>query len=101
MKVRRSELVDEVLYISNYDTLDSLNIFKAGMVTVQNISSVLVGLVANPKKDDYVVDVCAAPGGKALRYRAAAHRCGQWRGRAHQRSGHGHQGAHRRDSPHF
>ncbi len=66
MKVRRSELVDEVLYISNYDTLDSLNIFKAGMVTVQNISSVLVGLVANPKKDDYVVDVCAAPGGKAL-----------------------------------
>lgn len=66
VKVRKSELVDEVLYISNYDTLDSLNIFKAGMVTVQNISSVLVGLVADPQPNDCVVDVCAAPGGKAL-----------------------------------
>ena len=66
VKVRTSDIVDEVLYISNYDTLDSLNIFKAGMVTVQNMSSVLVGLIANPQTNDYVVDVCAAPGGKAL-----------------------------------
>ena len=66
VSVRKSDLVDEVLYISNYDTLNSLNVFKAGMVTVQNLSSVLVGLVASPKKDDYVVDVCSAPGGKAL-----------------------------------
>jgi len=40
--------------------------FEAGLYTVQDVSSMLVGEVADYKKGDYVVDVCSAPGGKAL-----------------------------------
>ena len=40
--------------------------FNAGLYTVQDVSSMLVGEIAGICKDDYVVDVCSAPGGKAL-----------------------------------
>ena len=33
---------------------------------MQDISSMLVAQRADPKEGDYVIDVCAAPGGKAL-----------------------------------
>lgn len=32
---------------------------------MQDISSMLVAQTAAPKKGDYVIDVCAAPGGKS------------------------------------
>lgn len=64
--VERSGLLDEVLFISDYDKLEDLDVFKAGMITVQNLSSILVGIAASPKKGDNVIDVCAAPGGKSL-----------------------------------
>ena len=34
-------------------------------MAVQDVSSMLVAEVADPKKGDYVIDVCAAPGGKS------------------------------------
>ncbi len=40
--------------------------FNAGLYTVQDVSSMLVGEIAGIHKDDYIVDVCSAPGGKAL-----------------------------------
>jgi len=40
--------------------------FEAGLYTVQDVSSMLVGEIADYKSGDYVVDVCSAPGGKAL-----------------------------------
>ena len=40
--------------------------FCDGLYTVQDISSMLVGEIADYKSGDYVVDVCSAPGGKAL-----------------------------------
>lgn len=39
--------------------------FKSGEMTVQDYSSQQVGLLADPKPGDLVVDLCAAPGGKA------------------------------------
>ena len=36
------------------------------MITVQDESSMMVGIAANPKEKDYIIDVCAAPGGKSL-----------------------------------
>ncbi len=66
VKVDKSELYDKALFLSKYDSLNSLDVFKAGMITVQDLSSMLVSLVALPKKDDYVIDVCAAPGGKSM-----------------------------------
>ena len=53
-------------YISGYDYLGSLDSFNEGHFAVQDISSMLVGIIADPKEGDSVIDVCAAPGGKAL-----------------------------------
>ena len=44
---------------------DDVNFMK-GLYTVQDVSSMLVGEIADYKSGDYVVDVCSAPGGKAL-----------------------------------
>ena len=54
------------LQISGYDYLGDLKSFQEGDFYVQDISSMLVAHIANPKPDDVVIDVCAAPGGKAL-----------------------------------
>ncbi len=52
--------------ISGYDNLYRIPEFMEGFFQVQDISSMLVGEIANPKEGDYIIDVCAAPGGKAL-----------------------------------
>lgn len=44
---------------------DDMN-FAKGYYTVQDISSMLIGEIAGIDKDDYIIDVCSAPGGKAL-----------------------------------
>lgn len=56
----------EALYLSGYDFLAGLNSFQMGLYQVQDISSMHVARWAAPEKDDYVIDVCAAPGGKAI-----------------------------------
>ncbi len=53
-------------YISEYDYIESLSAFREGYIQVQDISSMLVGKIADPAQDNYVIDVCAAPGGKSL-----------------------------------
>lgn len=40
--------------------------FSKGWFTVMDVSSMLVGEIAGIKENDYIIDVCAAPGGKAL-----------------------------------
>ncbi|TAH71580.1 MAG: 16S rRNA (cytosine(967)-C(5))-methyltransferase RsmB [Anaerolineaceae bacterium] len=56
----------EAFVIKDFDYLEGLDTFNEGLFAVQDVSSMLVGEVSGVKKDDYVVDVCAAPGGKAL-----------------------------------
>lgn len=52
--------------ISGYDSLNAIPSFQKGLFAVQDLSSILQGVCINPKPGDYVVDVCAAPGGKCL-----------------------------------
>jgi 16S rRNA (cytosine967-C5)-methyltransferase len=59
-------LADNALMISGYDYLDSLEAFQNGWIQVQDVSSGLSGLAAQPKEGDFVIDVCGAPGGKSL-----------------------------------
>ena len=40
--------------------------FAKGYYTVQDISSMLICEIAGIKADDHIIDVCSAPGGKAL-----------------------------------
>ncbi len=45
--------------------ISKTKLFKSGEITVQDYASQQVGIEADPQKGDYVVDVCAAPGGKS------------------------------------
>lgn len=58
-------LKDYAFTISEFDHLQNLPAFQDGDFYVQDLSSMLVAEMAAPKKDDYVIDVCAAPGGKS------------------------------------
>lgn len=64
--VTDSEYLDYAFKIKDFDYIDGLKTFQEGLFTIQDVSSMLVCEVADIKKDDFVVDVCAAPGGKAL-----------------------------------
>lgn len=54
------------LYLSNFDYLTKLKSFQKGYYQVQDISSMQVAWWASPREGDYIIDVCAAPGGKAI-----------------------------------
>lgn len=44
---------------------DDVN-FTEGLYTVQDVSSMFIGEIAGISERDYIIDVCSAPGGKAL-----------------------------------
>lgn len=52
-----------VLYTGN-KSLNELDAFMSGKLAVQGESSQLVGPFLGPKENDYILDMCAAPGGK-------------------------------------
>lgn len=64
--VEKAPYLDYAYYISGYNYLSMLNVFKMGCIMVQDLSSMLVAEVAAPEKNDCVIDLCAAPGGKSL-----------------------------------
>lgn len=66
VRVQEVEGVDCALAISDYDYLRAIPSFREGLFQVQDVSSMLAVLMAEPKCGDYCIDVCAAPGGKSL-----------------------------------
>lgn len=65
-EVKDGAYLSYILRIKGYDSLTRLKAFREGLVTVQDESSAFVGQIADPDKDDFIIDVCSAPGGKAL-----------------------------------
>ena len=57
--------LDYAFMISGFDYLNALPSFNEGLFYVQDISSMMVAESAMPKQGDYIIDVCAAPGGKS------------------------------------
>lgn len=57
--------LDYAFLISGFDYLNALESFREGLFYVQDISSMMVAEYATPKEGDYIIDVCAAPGGKS------------------------------------
>lgn len=66
VKVEKHPYLPYALWISSYNYLGELQSFQNGDFHVQDISSMLVSHIAQPKAGDNVIDVCAAPGGKSL-----------------------------------
>ena len=65
-EVSESGISETVLCIEKYDYMEGLEAFQKGYIQVQDLSSSFVGEIADPKKGDYVIDVCGAPGGKSI-----------------------------------
>lgn len=63
--VKKVESIDYAFIISGFDYLNALPSFRDGLFYVQDISSMMVAELAEPKTGDYIIDVCAAPGGKS------------------------------------
>ncbi len=57
---------DYALRISGYDYLEGLEAFREGFISVQDINSMMAAEKCGVKKGDFVLDVCAAPGGKSI-----------------------------------
>lgn len=66
VKVEEHKELPYALSISGYDYLGALESFEKGWFQVQDVSSMMVSEWAAPEAGDYIIDVCAAPGGKAL-----------------------------------
>ena len=61
-----SDVFPEIASIRGFDYLDRVGAFAEGKITVQDPSSSLAARMASIKPGDFVLDVCSAPGGKAM-----------------------------------
>lgn len=66
VKLSQHPYVKQAYYLENCDNIACLPGFKEGKFTVQDASSMLAVAAAGIKRGDTVLDVCAAPGGKAM-----------------------------------
>ncbi|MCI9338427.1 MAG: 16S rRNA (cytosine(967)-C(5))-methyltransferase RsmB [Lachnospiraceae bacterium] len=66
MEVEESPYLPYVCLVRHAEGAEALPGFREGKCTVQDISSVLAVEAAGIRETDFVVDVCAAPGGKSI-----------------------------------
>jgi 16S rRNA (cytosine967-C5)-methyltransferase len=66
VEVEQAPYLPYAYQISKFNHIYALDAFVNGKIQVQDVSSMLVAEVAGAKKGDYVIDMCAAPGGKSL-----------------------------------
>lgn len=64
--VTAAPYIEGAFIISGFNYLDDLEAFREGLFQVQDISSMVAGIVAAPRAGDRIIDVCAAPGGKSI-----------------------------------
>lgn len=63
--VKPGQYGQNALHVSGGD-LTGTSLYKHGMFSIQDEASQLVAQMIDPKQGDFVIDVCAAPGGKSL-----------------------------------
>lgn len=56
---------EEALEVKGLKNIQANELFKRGYISVQDISSMVVGYSVNPKIGERIIDVCSAPGGKS------------------------------------
>lgn len=57
--------------------LTETDIYKNGMIYIQNLSSMIPALVLNPQPDEKILDIAAAPGSKTTQIAALMHNSGE------------------------
>lgn len=63
VEVKSTELL-EGLEVKGLKNIENNSLFLKGVISIQDISSMMVANVANPKGNEKVLDLCSAPGGK-------------------------------------
>lgn len=72
----RSSQIPYVFYLEKVDRVSLLPGYDDGKFFVQDLGSAMVVEMAGIKEGDYVLDVCAAPGGKATHAAMKLHKTG-------------------------
>ena len=80
IKVGEHSYLSYAFKVSRIDYLAGIEDFQKGNFYVQDVSSMLVAELANPNKDSLVLDLCAAPGGKALHLADKILSAGEYKG---------------------
>lgn len=60
----KSKLVDDGIILKSHGALDKFKPLKIGLCQVQDESSMLIAHLLEPAENNFVIDCCAAPGGK-------------------------------------
>lgn len=64
-EVEEGKLCQNALYVKGHDLLGT-ELYKSGLFSIQDESSMLVAEKLDPKHGELIMDVCAAPGGKTM-----------------------------------
>ena len=64
IKWKQDANLGQAYHLEGMGDISNNGLFQDGLMTVQDTSSMLVGLVANPGETWQILDACAAPGGK-------------------------------------
>jgi 16S rRNA (cytosine967-C5)-methyltransferase len=64
--VEKGSIYDDALYVKNGSVLLENSMFEHGLFSIQDEASMLVVTVLDPQPEEFIMDVCAAPGGKAM-----------------------------------
>ncbi len=75
--VTADSLLEPCLYLTESGALDELEAFQKGYVTAQDKAAQLASLALSPTPGAFVVDGCAAPGGKSMHMAALMENRGQ------------------------
>ena len=63
---KQSDICPVAIVLEDNDNITGIDAFADGRICIQDISSMLVCLLAGIGEDDTILDLCAAPGGKSL-----------------------------------
>ena len=77
IKAEKVNVVEEAIKVEHLKDIENNSLYKEGLFTVQDVSSMLVGKVMNPKENSLVLDVCSAPGGKTTHMATLMNNTGQ------------------------
>lgn len=66
VKVYDNPYIESAVYIEKFGNITVNPVYAMGLITIMDTASMIPGLVSGVKEGDIVVDVCSAPGGKAI-----------------------------------
>ena len=64
IKYKTVSFYKDALILEDEDKIRTLNIYKEGKIYLQSLSSMIPPIILEPKENDRILDMCAAPGGK-------------------------------------